>query len=208
MKKYMRYMCLCLLLLIFIGKLLPEYTLMSLNPNNEIYIIDSKNCRTLFFCSPEKAEIVLEDSEFCDGHFQYAKEDNNGNLVLILSQEDKEYWRKYIDDSIEIRKEASAESGIEFTVSENYKRIDVYTTRDLFGISGFNLTIYSTYCGIMQVLDGVESDEWYVDERMYDVETRVLIDEARFPQEGMSVDIEEWDAAIEKAEQNDEMSTE
>lgn len=165
------------------------------------YILNAKTCQTFMGCSPNEANKALKESNWVQGHFQSAKVDERGNLVLVLSDEDIEHWKNYINQLFEKKSTAEEADGFKFLVDDDYKCIETYVNKEVYSAAGFSLTFMSVYCGIMQMLNGEDPNEWYVDLKMYDVKTEILITEARFPDESMSVNDEDWDRALKNAEE-------
>lgn len=171
------------------------------NSENKEYVLNAKTCKTLMGCSPDEANKTLKESYWVQGHFQSAKVDERGNLVLVLSDEDIEHWKNHINQLFEKKSTAEETDGFKFLVDDDYKCIETYVNKEVYSAAGFDLIFMSVYCGIMQMLNGENPNEWYVDLRMYDVETETLIAEARFPDESMSVNDEDWDRALKNGEE-------
>ncbi len=176
--------------------------------SGQTYILSSSACRSVFGLEPNQMESALMRADWSNGHFQSAKQNEEGNLVLVLSEEDIEHWKQYFNDIIQTREEIDAADGYLFSVSEDYKHIETDATKEDFHIAVLNMGYIAAYCGVMQMLNGEDMETWYVDLKLFDHETSVLIDECRFPQSNFEVSEEEWDAALQNVEQNGEISTE
>lgn len=166
------------------------------------YIFKPQTCKNFFGCNPAEASDVLKNSYWVQGHYQSAVEDEMGNFVLTLSEEDKEHWRNYISQLIQKRSELDASEGYQFLVSNDYKSIESHTTREVYLAAGFNIIDISAFCGLMQMLNGEDINNWYVDVKMVDLDTGIVIAEAKIPKETVKVNDEDWDRALNNAEGN------
>lgn len=169
---------------------------------NSQYVLKPITCKSFFGCQPKEAEQVLINSYWAEGHFQSAIVDEKGNLILTLSKEDIEHWSNYINQLIQKRSELDAGDGCRFIVDDDYKSIESHVTKELYPAAGYNIGYISIFCGIMQMLNGNDFNNWYVDIKMFDVETEILIQESRFPVEKFEVSNEDWDRALNSAESN------
>lgn len=163
------------------------------------YVLSVKTCNTFFRCKPEEAEQSLNAYGWTVGRFQSAVEDENGNLVLTLSDSDVEYWKNYIDEEIKDRYRLNALDGCLFIVTDSYHKIEAQTKRELYMADGFNISYISLYCGIMQMLNGENPNEWYVDIEMIDVESGKTVKTGRVPST-FTVTDEDWDKALVESE--------
>lgn len=200
MKKGVILLLIGVILLSFAGCGLPiDIDSLSISKNSQ-YVLEPKTCKTLIGGTPAEAETVLANSHWVEGHFQSAVEDEEGNLVLTLSKKDKEHWENHINQVINNRIELDAADGYKFIVGDDYKSIETHTTKEVYLADGYNIMRISLFCGIMQMLNGEDINNWYIDIKMVDLETGALIKEVRFPENNLNVTDEDWERALNGAE--------
>ena len=194
MKKYIAFMLTIVLLLCSTG-----CSSIALQNNNHEFIITPKRCNSLFSCNPNEVRDAFEHSPWIEGHFVSATENEDGNLLLVLSDSDIRFWKAYIEKKIEKYHELSKVDGLRFELNESYTSLTYYSTKELMLAVGWTMTEIALYCGLMQMLNGDDPNTWYVDVAMADVETGKIVGQGRIPDEEFNVSSEDWDRVLGEA---------
>ena len=92
MKKYIAFMLTIILLLCSTG-----CSSIALQNNHHEFILTPKACNGLFSCNPNEVKNTLEHSPWVEGHFVSATENEDGNLLLVLSDSDIRFWKTAIE---------------------------------------------------------------------------------------------------------------
>lgn len=165
------------------------------------YVVPPKACNSLFGSSPENVVIRQGESPWIGDNYVSMEEDKEGNLVIVLNDKHVEHWRTEILDDFEQTNKANKEYGIGFELSQDYSTMKYYTNEDVYGVVGMRIGFILPYCGILQMLDGVDLNEWYVDIEVIDVDTGITVKEGRLPQDKkFGVLKDDWENAVGKAE--------
>jgi len=165
------------------------------------YVVPPKACNTLFSNSPEDVVLFKDESPWIDGNYVSMEEDEDGNLVIVLNDKHVEHWREEILDIFKKINEADAQYGLGVYLSEDYTEMKYYTNKDVYDVSAIGIGLIFPYCGILQMLDGVDPNEWYVDIKVIDVDTGITVKEGRLPDDKkFGVKKEDWEKAIGTAE--------
>ena len=140
------------------------------------YILSVDTCKSLFQCMPDDAKDSFERSNWINGHYRSVKADKD-NMVLVLSKSDINYWKAYINSFIKNRSDLDASEGDLFDVSDNYHKMVVYSKYEVYPAAVFNMTYILPLCGIYQMLNGENPDEWNVKIELYETESGRLVKE-------------------------------
>ena len=169
------------------------------NGEEHTYIIPEKTCNMLFSHPPEEWEEVANISYWIQGEYVSAEVDEEGNLVLVLNDKNIRHWKKELQEGIETKYNADKRDGegYGFEYDETYTAITYHTDREIYGgvIIAFGFLIPEF--GIMQMLNGTDPGEWYVDITVKDVETGTTIKTGRVPDDGgFELNREDWEKAL------------
>ena len=194
MKKVVSAILILVTLSICIGCEVQEHT----------YIISERTCNTMFGHPPEEWEEVANISYWIQGEYVSADVDEEGNLVLVLNDKHIAHWKRELTESIKTQQDAEKRDGegYGFEYDETYTTLIYSTDREIyFGVFisfGFLIPDFAT----MQMLNGADPNEWYVDITVKDVETGITIKTGRVPDDGsFGITAEDWDKALGPAEQ-------
>ena len=95
----------------------------------------------------------------------------------------------------EVYKRAGVDYG--FLISEDYTELTYMTDRSFYFGSMIKLGYLIPYCGIMQMLIGIDPNEWHVDIIFKDGKTGITIKTGRIPDdESFRITDEDWDKAL------------
>ena len=162
--------------------------------DNHTYTLTSTTSHHLFNSSPAEANERFQTSPWIRGHYRSAYEDNNGNLVLILSEDDIVTWKVYIKSKEKQFKTNAEADGQSLDVSTDYKKIVASTNKELYIAAGYDVTRMTIFCGIMQMLNGEDPNEWNVNIIFKDSDFGRVVKEVDFPKDGkFSIDDTDWD---------------
>lgn len=162
--------------------------------NYHTYTLTSTTSHYLFNSSPAEANERFQTSPWIRGHYRSAYEDNNGNLVLVLSDDDITEWKKYIQSDIKQFQTNAEVDGQALEVSIDYKKIVASTNKELYVAAGYDVVYTIVYCGIMQMLNGEDPNEWGVNIIFKDSESGRIVKDVNFPKDGnFSIDDTDWD---------------
>lgn len=95
MKKYAVGVLSVLILLCFTG-CSSGISSVALQSSKREFILTPKICKSFLSCDPNEAYSSLIESPWVNGHFISATEDKDGNLRLVLSDNDIIHWKNYI----------------------------------------------------------------------------------------------------------------
>jgi len=165
------------------------------------YVVPKERCVTLFGCTPDVAVENVPFSPWIDGNYVSIEEDNDGNLVIVLNDKHVKHWRETIQGTFKKSNEGDAEYGLGIDFNEDYTEMNFYTDKEVYRVAGIKIGFLFPYCGILQMLDGVDPNEWYVDIKVIDVDTGITVKEGRLPDDKkFGVKTADWEKAIGKAE--------
>ena len=194
MKKVVSVILIIVTLSICIGCEIQEHT----------YIISERTCNTMFSHPPEEWEEVANISYWIQGEYVSADVDEEGNLVLVLNDKHIAHWKRYIEEDLKKMLEADKRDGEEygFIISEDYTELTYMTDRSFYFGSMVKLGYLIPYCGIMQMLTGIDPNEWHVDIIFKYWKTGITIKTGRVPDDGsFGLFDEDWDKALGPEEQ-------
>ena len=167
------------------------------------YVVSKETCIWLFNSEPIDMEINADTSPWVGDNYVSMEEDEDGNLVIVLNDKHVEHWRKEILGKFENAKKADERDGIgkSFELSEDYTEFVYYSNEELSDGTVIKIGLLFPYCGILQMLDGVDPNEWYVDIKVIDVDTGITVKEGRLPDDKkFGVKKEDWEKAIGKSD--------
>ena len=168
------------------------------------YIISERTCNTMFSHPPEEWEEVANISYWIQGEYVSADVDEEGNLVLVLNDKHIAHWKRYIEEDLKKMHEVYKKAGVDygFIISEDYTELTYMTDRSFYFGSMVKLGYLIPYCGIMQMLNGIDPNEWYLDIIFKDWKTGITIKTGRVPDDGsFGITDEDWEKALGEAEQ-------
>ena len=201
MKKVVSVILILVTLSICIGCELQEHT----------YIISERTCNTMFSHPPEEWEEAANISYWAQGEYVSADVDEEGNLVLVLNDKHIAHWKRELTESIKTQQDAEKRDGegYGFEYDETYTTLIYNADREVsFGVI-IGLGILVPKFAIMQMLNGADPNEWYVDITVKDVETGITVKTGRVPDDGsFGLFDEDWDKALGPAEQEQNNVTE
>ena len=166
------------------------------------FVVPPKAC-AMFGGTPE---VVVENKDYSPwmaGNYVSMEVDAEGNLVIVLNDRHIEHWKSEALDMFETAREGDKKDGLgkSFEVNKDYTELSYYSNRDLLGGAIIKAGILFPYCGIMQMLNGEDISNWYVDIKVIDIDTGIVVKESRLPQDGsLNISYDEWDAAVGAAE--------
>lgn len=149
------------------------------------FVVPPKAC-AMFGGTPE---VVVENKDYSPwmaGNYVSMEVDAEGNLVIVLNDRHIEHWKSEALDMFETALEGDKKDGEDygFKISEDYRSISYYTKRDVVFGALVKIGIIFPYCGIMQMLNGEDISNWYVDIKVIDIDTGIVVKESRLPQDG------------------------
>ena len=171
------------------------------------YVISKDRCNWLFGSTPERMEENKDNSPWVGDNYVSMNVDEEGNLVLVLNDKHIAHWKRELKDGIETKYNADKRDGegYGFEYDETYTTLTYYTDREIYGGVVISLGILIPKFGMMQMLNGTDPNEWYVDITVKDVETGITIKTGHMPDDGsFGITDEDWDKALgpEEQEQN------
>lgn len=194
MRKLHRVIILLALPIFLLSFIKTEKTITIVSDYHE-FMFTAENCDMFFSCKPWEASLKLNSGGWTTGRFRSAVVDKDGNLVITLSDSDLEYWKSYIDSIIEKRSELDELDGCPFIVKDEYHSIEVRSKKEYLLADTFNITYISGYCGIMQILNGENLSDWYVDVEIIDVGSGKTVKTGQMPN-SFKVSMDDWDKVL------------
>ena len=169
-----------LLFVLFIYIFLKQFT---------ICIISPDICKQLSPNTPEQFVMVEGKYSAFEGNYLFATVLKNGNLLVIVSDEQK---KNIIEDSEEsLQKNWSAYITDDVQISDNYSKV----TTKCYLEQANDRVIYSILmvegCLYHQILDGKKPDEISVQYEIYDSKTEELKFSSDYPKESMGFSVAE-----------------
>ena len=194
MKKVVSVILILVTLSICIGCEIQEHT----------YIISERTCNTMFSHPPEEWEEAANISYWAQGEYVSADVDEEGNLVLVLNDKHIAHWKRELTESIKTQQDAEKRDGegYGFEYDETYTTLIYNADRELnFGVM-MGIYMLVPEFAIMQMLNGTDPNEWYIDITVKDVETGITVKTGRVPDDGsFGLFDEDWDKALGPEEQ-------
>ena len=164
------------------------------------YVINDKTCRAVYSCTPEENVQTMDDSDWIRGHYRDASVDEDGNFVLTLSEDDIAHWKKEMEENFARVRKAAEDSECSLEIGEDYHSI-ISTIPEKYAFeAGMDVYFSTIWCATMQMLNGEDPNEWWVDIKYVDIETGNTVLECKdFPHtsKDFSVNLEDWEKARE-----------
>lgn len=127
--------------------------------DNSEYILTPIICRQFFGYEVSELKQRLTDSNIINGQFQSIEILENGNVKIILSKEDIEYWKTQLCGAIDDVINNGKVYNCYYSVSDDYTKIVSKVTKENYFDSGLGVLKLVPYCSIIQMLDGTEPSD-------------------------------------------------
>ena len=164
------------------------------------YVINDKTCRAVYSCTPEENVQTMDDSDWIRGHYRDASVDEEGNFVLTLSEDDIAHWKKEMEENFARVRKAAEDSECSLEIGDDYHSI-ISTIPEKYAFeAGMDVYFSTIWCATMQMLNGEDPNEWWVDIKYVDIESGNTVLECKdFPRtsKDFSVNLEDWEKARE-----------
>ena len=164
------------------------------------YVINDKTCRAVYSCTPEENVQTMDDSDWIRGHYRDASVDEEGNFVLTLSEDDIAHWKKEMEENFARVRKAAEDSECSLEIGDDYHSI-ISTIPEKYAFeAGMDVYFSTIWCATMQMLNGEDPNEWWVDIKYVDIETGNTVLECKdFPRTSReySLKAEDWEKARE-----------
>ena len=164
------------------------------------YVINDETCRAVYSCTPEENVQTMDDSDWIRGHYRDASVDEDGNFVLTLSEDDIAHWKKEMEENFARVRKAAEDSECSLEIGDDYHSI-ISTIPEKYAFeAGMDVYFSTIWCATMQMLNGEDPNEWWVDIKYVDIETGNTVLECKdFPRtsKDFSVNLEDWEKARE-----------
>ena len=164
------------------------------------YVINDKTCRAVYSAPPEEAVTKIFKSEWVGGHYRDASVDEDGNFVLTLSEDDIAHWKKEMEENFARVRKAAEDSECSLEIGDDYHSI-ISTIPEKYAFeAGMDVYFSTIWCATMQMLNGEEPNEWWVDIKYVDIETGNTVLECKdFPRTSREYNLkaEDWEKARE-----------
>ena len=164
------------------------------------YVINDETCRAVYSAPPEEAVTKISKSEWVGGHYRDASVDEEGNFVLTLSEDDIAHWKKEMEENFARVRKAAEDSECSLEIGDDYHSI-ISTIPEKYAFEAGTDVYFSTiWCATMQMLNGEDPNEWWVDIKYVDIETGNTVLECKdFPRTSReySLKAEDWEKARE-----------
>ena len=164
------------------------------------YVINDKTCRAVYSCTPEENVQTMDDSDWIRGHYRDASVDEDGNFVLTLSEDDIAHWKKEMEENFARVRKAAEDSECSLEIGDDYHSI-ISTIPEKYAFeAGMDVYFSTIWCATMQMLNGEDPNEWWVDIKYVDIETGNTVLECKdFPRTSReySLKAEDWEKARE-----------
>ena len=164
------------------------------------YVINSDTCMAVYSCTPEENVQTMDDSDWIRGHYRDASVDEDGNFVLTLSEDDIAHWKKEMEENFARVRKAAEDSECSLEIGDDYHSI-ISTIPEKYAFEAGTDVYFSTiWCATMQMLNGEDPNEWWVDIKYVDIETGNTVLECKdFPRTSREYNLkaEDWEKARE-----------
>ena len=164
------------------------------------YVINDKTCRAVYSAPPKEAITKISKSEWVGWHYRDASVDEDGNFVLTLSEDDIVHWKKEMEENFARVRKAAEDSECSLDIGEDYHSI-ISTIPEKYAFeAGMEIQMASLWCATMQMLNGEDPNEWWVDIKYVDIETGNTVLECKdFPRTSREYNLkaEDWEKARE-----------
>ena len=164
------------------------------------YVINSDTCMAVYSCTPEENVQTMDDSDWIRGHYRDASVDEDGNFVLTLSEDDIAHWKKEMEENFARVRKAAEDSECSLEIGEDYHSITSTVPEEYAFEASIDVYTSVLWCATMQMLNGEDPNEWWVDIKYVDIESGNTVLECKdFPRtsEDFSVNLEDWEKARE-----------
>ena len=164
------------------------------------YVINDKTCRAVYSCTPEENVQTMDDSDWIRGHYRDASVDEDGNFVLTLSEDDIAHWKKEMEENFARVRKAAEDSECSLEIGDDYHSITSTVPEEYAFEASIDVYTSVLWCATMQMLNGEDPNEWWVDIKYVDIETGNTVLECKdFPRtsKDFSVNLEDWEKARE-----------
>ena len=164
------------------------------------YVINSDTCMAVYSAPPEEAITKISKSEWVGGHYRDASVDEDGNFVLTLSEDDIAHWKKEMEENFARVRKAAEDSECSLDIGDDYHSI-ISTIPEKYAFeAGMDVYFSTIWCATMQMLNGEDPNEWWVDIKYVDIETGNTVLECKdFPRTSREYNLkaEDWEKARE-----------
>ena len=164
------------------------------------YVINSDTCMAVYSAPPEEAITKISKSEWVGGHYRDASVDEDGNFVLTLSEDDIAHWKKEMEENFARVRKAAEDSECSLEIGDDYHSI-ISTIPEKYAFeAGMDVYFSTIWCATMQMLNGEDPNEWWVDIKYVDIETGNTVLECKdFPRTSREYNLkaEDWEKARE-----------
>ena len=164
------------------------------------YVINDKTCRAVYSCTPEENVQTMDESDWIRGHYRDASVDEDGNFVLTLSEDDIAHWKKEMEENFARVRKAAEDSECSLDIGEDYHSITSTVPEEYAFEASIDVYTSVLWCATMQMLNGEDPNEWWVDIEFIDLESGNTVLECKdFPRtsKDFSVNLEDWEKARE-----------
>ena len=166
------------------------------------YVINSDTCMAVYSCTPEENVQTMDDSDWIRGHYRDASVDEEGNFVLTLSEDDIAHWKKEMEENLEMLVNSASKDndGGYLKISDDYHNLTSKVQEENALAAGMEIQMASLWCATMQMLNGEDPNEWWVDIEVIDLESgNIVLNCKDFPRTNrkFSIDHEDWEKARE-----------
>ena len=162
------------------------------------YVINSDTCMAVYSAPPEEAITKISKSEWVGGHYRDASVDEDGNFVLTLSEDDIAHWKKEMEENFARVRKAAEDSECSLDIGEDYHSITSTVPEEYAFEASIDVYTSVLWCATMQMLNGEDPNEWWVDIKYVDIESGNTVLECKdFPRtsKDFSVNLEDWEKA-------------
>ena len=164
------------------------------------YVINDKTCRAVYSAPPEEAVTKISKSEWVGGHYRDASVDEEGNFVLTLSEDDIAHWKKEMEENFARVRKAAEDSECSLEIGDDYHSITSTVPEEYAFEASIDVYTSVLWCATMQMLNGEDPNEWWVDIKYVDIETGNTVLECKdFPRTSREYNLkaEDWEKARE-----------
>ena len=164
------------------------------------YVINNDTCMAVYSAPPEEAVTKISKSEWVGGHYRDASVDEEENFVLTLSEDDIAHWKKEMEENFARVRKAAEDSECSLDIGEDYHSITSTVPEEYAFEASIDVYTSVLWCATMQMLNGEDPNEWWVDIKYVDIESGNTVLECKdFPRtsEDFSVNLEDWEKAQE-----------
>ena len=166
------------------------------------YVINDETCRAVYSCTAEEAADSFSSFKEIDGHVRKTSIDEEGNFVLTLSEDDIAHWKKEMERNLEMLVNSASKDndGGYLKISDDYHQLISKVQEENALAAGIEMQMAQIWCATMQMLNGEDPNEWWVDIKYIDLESGNTVFECKdFPRtcRGYEITPEDWEKARE-----------